>query len=838
LPKGLAAEADSLSLYDHAGAPVAVQGATLARWCDGSVKWLLLDFLLPPGDAGNMRWGLGPCRSDAALVPAETLQVHESEHEVVVESGAAAFHLNRRVFRPFEQVMVGGRPCLEGTCGSTHLRDSRDRLGFAQVESVRVEARGPVRATVCFAGRFTGSVPCRFVARVCFFAGLGLVRLRLTLHNPRPARHRGGLWDLGDPGSLRFRDLSLELSLASGAAPTMSWSAEPALPCRSGYTGSVEIYQDSSGGEHWQSPNHVNRDGELPCSFRGYRVRAGQHEDLGLRASPVLSLHGDCASVTAAVPEFWQQFPKALEGDGRVLRVRLFPQQCGDLFELQGGEQKTHTVWLEFDPCGQLPELPLDWVHEPARVHVAPDGVAASGAVVPFAPPTTRAATPLEALLSVAVKGPQSLSARRELIDEYGWRNYGEVYADHEATYYDGPPPLISHYNNQYDVVYGTLLHYLRTGEASWRALGDPLARHVIDIDIYHTNADKAAYNNGLFWFTDHYKTAATCTHRTYSRANCRPGDHTYGGGPASAHNFTTGLLHYYYLTGDPNARAAVIGLADWVLAMDDGRGNLLGLVDSGPTGLASCTFELAYQGPGRGSGNSINALLDGWLLTGTRHYLAQAESLIRRCIHPADEVAARDLLNVELRWSYPVFLSALARYLRLKAEHGELDYTYAYARASLLHYAAWMVENEVPYFDQREKLEFPTEVWAAQELRKANVMRLAAAHADEPLRSRLMRRGEELADRGWSDLMRFESRTVARALAIVMIEGLQDLAFRVQATPTAPRPAEEHDFGAPEEFVPQKLRVIRQIKSLRGWCRMLLHLANPVNWRGPARPA
>src|SRR5262249_39984912 len=161
---------------------------------------------------------------------------------------------------------------------------------------------------------------------------------------------------------------------------------------------------------------------------------------------------------------------------------------------------------------------------------------------------------------------------------------------------------------------------------------------------------------------------------------------------------------------------------------------------------LASATFVPDYQGPGRGCGNSINALLDAWTLTGTRAYLEYAETLLRRCIHPADDVAARDLLNVELRWSYTVFLSLVAKSLRLKPEGDELDSAYAYARASLLHYARWMADNEIPYFDQAEKLEFPTEAWAAQELRKANVLRLAAEHADEPLRGRLRRRGDELA--------------------------------------------------------------------------------------------
>ena len=71
------------------------------------------------------------------------------------------------------------------------------------------------------------------------------------------------------------------------------------------------------------------------------------------------------------------------------------------------------------------------------------------------------------------------------------------------------------------------------------------------------------------------------------SKANAANGK-AYGGGPSSNHNYTSGLLLYHYLTGDPEAKAAVLGLADWVLAMDDGARTLLGVIDDGPTGLAS----------------------------------------------------------------------------------------------------------------------------------------------------------------------------------------------------------------------------------------------------------
>src|SRR5207302_3219929 len=148
--------------------------------------------------------------------------------------------------------------------------------------------------------------------------------------------------------------------------------------------------QDSSGGENWKSRNHVNRHGRVPCSFRGYRARHAGREERGLRASPVVAVHGEGRCVAAAVPEFWQQFPKAIEAAGGVLRLRLFPGQFGDPFELQGGEQKTHTVWLHFGDETESPLAALAWVHQPARVHADPAWYTATGAL-PYVLPAREA---------------------------------------------------------------------------------------------------------------------------------------------------------------------------------------------------------------------------------------------------------------------------------------------------------------------------------------------------------------------------------------------------------------------------------------------------------------
>ncbi|MEX2317841.1 MAG: hypothetical protein WD669_11860 [Pirellulales bacterium] len=264
---------------------------------------------------------------------------------------------------------------------------------------------------------------------------------------------------------------------------------------------------------------------------------------------------------------------------------------------------------------------------------------------------------------------------------------------------------------------------------------------------------------------------------------------------------------------------------------MDDGRQTIFGILDDGATGRASVAGAGVTHGLGRAAGNSVNALLDAWVLTRRKEYLTYAELLIRRCIHPHDDVAARRLLDVEKHWSYTVFLKSLSKYLDLKGEANQLDGMYDYAQMSLAHYAQWMLEYERPYFDQIEKLEFPTEAWPAQEFRKANVLRLAARHVDEPLRSQMLDSGDELADRAWSDLQRFPTRATARALAIVMTEGLTECTLRMRPVTRAAQASTGTDSGAPGQFIPQRERIKHSASTIGGAARLLGRLSNPARW-------
>jgi len=816
------------------------QTDVLARWADGSARWLLAEMLLPNKELSDATGTLHVHSSATSPPEHEQLgcRVDETANAFHVETGGVRFAVDRRVLCPLAVSPAAETAGMAPLESDTILRDRRFWQRRPLVQTSEVESRGPLRTTIGLAGRFDGCRHLEFRVRICFFAGTGLIRLRVCLHNARRAQHRGGLWDLGDPGSFLFRSLELAFGWAADQSePVPQWQLEPGAEWEDAAAGEpVEIYQDSSGGENWRSRNHANAHGRVPCRFRGYRLQTAESCQSSLRASPVVRLRGCSGTLTLSIPEFWQQFPKALRIENGSIHAGLFPDRWGDLFELQGGERKTHTLWLHFAGPEAQPD-DLAWTHAPARLLCAPQWYAASEVTPYLTAQSEHADERFDNYMRAALAGPESLFAKREVIDQYGWRNYGDAWGDHEQAYYEGPAPVISHYNNQFDMICGSILQTMRTGDPRWIDFFGPLARHVMDIDIYHTEQDRAAYNGGLFWFTDHYHDASTCTHRTFSRFNA-PHSGPYGGGPGSEHNFATGLLLYYYLTGDPDARDAVLGLADWVLAMDDGRRTVLAAADSAPTGLASLCGDPDYHGPGRGAANSIQVLLDAWQLSGGRKYLAKAEVLVRRSIHPEDEIAARDLLNVEGRWSYTMFLAALDRYLHVKAEAGSLDRMYAYARWSLVRYACWMVEHERPYFDYPEQLQYPTEAWAAQELRKANVLRMAACYAEPETAEAMRRRGDELAGRAWSDLLRFPTRHYTRAVAIMMIEGLADVALRHAPPAPVPEPEESYTFPPPEEFVPQRRRVEQKLRSASGMKELAGRLARPSAWKQVIRSA
>ncbi len=811
-PRGLVRTPSALHILSPRGQQLPCQTQALDYWPDQSIRWALFDVQVSLSASASEHYAL--C-CDSASPPAETqgITLSEDDSGMLVNTGRAAFLMNSKEFKPFDAVRLAEADLLE-RCWMEVTGESGHHYRH-KIATLFVETEGPLRTTIKVEGRLLAdesNVLARFLARLHFYARHSFCKIDYTILNPNAAQHPGGLWDLGDPGSIYVQDLSCHLSMKSSETPVAEWTAHPQQPFKQHESGGVAIYQDSSGGENWQSTNHLNRFRQVKHSFRGYRVSA-DHQLLeeGNRASPIVAIRDQHHVITGAVKGFWENFPTALEADGQQLTVRLFPEQYQDVFELQGGEQKTHTFYLGFQACAHRADSgkPADllWIQRPLIAHAEPEWYAQTKALSYITPYDADPHPEIFELIKTAIEGEESFVKRREIIDEYGWRNFGDMYADHESVYYKGEGIPVSHYNNQYDGIYGLLVQFVRSGDVRWFVLLNDLAHHVVDIDIYHTKQDRTNYNGGLFWHTDHYVDAGTSTHRGFSRMTMEQfGLSSYGGGLANEHNYTTGLMYHYVMTGEQASKEAALSLANWVIDMDDGSKTIFRYISSQPAGYASNTasHDYSYHGPGRGSGYSINALMDGYLLTRERTYLEKAEQLIQRCIHPKDDIAAWDLGNAELRWSYTVFLQVLGKYLDLKLELGEQEYLFCYARESLMHYAKWMYEHEVLYSTIYDQLEYPTETWPAQDLRKANVFSYAAKYSEDSWREQFRQKATFFLEKPLDDLFSFETRTLTRPLMLLMTNSAVPVYCELYPDETAPYVECRYDFGEPQHFKPQ----------------------------------
>lgn len=506
------------------------------------MRWLRVDAILPADLRHQLQFAVGHCDTHPTAV---TATVSVLGQRIVVEAGRLTMVLQSEG-ELFGLVNVKGAstPIDIATAG-LFLIDSAGVRHSLETTAVFVVDAGPVVVSIGFTGRLVHrDRPVGVEGLVECFAGSASCVATSPVRNPSASGHPSGKWDLGAKIGALFRGLDIFLPLRSEGA---SLAAVPEEPCaRVG--SSCRILQESSGGDRWNHHTHLTRDRSVALRFRGSSVTVdGELVRFVDRSAPVVAVETSGGAVAAALPEFWQQFPNPLEARPDGLTISLLSTDHEALHELQGGEQKTRTIVVglaaTLDDAG-----PLTWVVNPTLVHATPEYYSSTGVVPGLTPKHESTSGLYETLIDSAIQGPDSFEAKREVIDEYGWRHYGDIYGDHEAVFYTGPDgPLVLHYNNQYDPVHGMGLQFLRSGDVRWWRQMDALARHVIDIDVYHTDSDKAAYNQGLFWHTAHYVDADTSTHRTYpTRGDCN------GGGPSGGHLYTSGLVRVTPSPGEP----------------------------------------------------------------------------------------------------------------------------------------------------------------------------------------------------------------------------------------------------------------------------------------------
>ena len=789
---------------------------TLSQWPDGSTKWVLLTLICTIKSKSNLNFEL--------LESTEVMdQKTQQSPDEILQCGVQ-----------LKQSPVGDLALNLGNADlsfAVKVKRKGKNNGIITWERHEITFDGFIVSEHVLVGVIDGTKNCQIKLTIVFCKANRTIKLKCRIHNSAAAIHEGGFWGLGDQNSVHFEFLSITFEHKAGKDCSVHWSVDSGVTVHKSTAPAINIHQYSSGGAHWNAKTHMDSTGKVPLTIKGFISRDADVESLGQRANPIISVIGNPINLSAAVPDFWQKFPSQLSANSDLISWSIFPLSSYS-HELQPGEATSREIFLSIAGMRSLAN-----VYKPLVVKIDVD-LANSSKAVDWVTTSLLTDGNHQLFFNAMLEGNQSFLSKREAIDEFGWRNYGDVWADHEEPFAPEAKPIISHYNNQYDLLHGTLRTYLSTGDQRWLDIAIPLAKHIIDIDRYQTTDDKAGFNGGLFWHTAHYRDADTSSHRSYCAAMKHGAHSVPGGGPGSnEQNYTSGLKLYFELTGDLNAKSAVLEMGDWVIAMDDGELSIFAPFSSLPTGKASSTAQTNYHGPGRGVGNSINCLLDAWQLSCDQTYLKKCDELIKRVVHPNDEITKFDLLNAELRWSYTVCLQSLIKYLLVVEDPAMSNYVLAV----LKQYGQWMLAQEKPYFENVAALEFPTETWHAQDLRKGNIMiAIAQIFSTQPFSFDLKLRGEKIRDFAWQELTASPTKFFTRPCTLVlqqlpiqsMIESgaLVDLQHQIESR------AIFTEFGNPTLFTSQKSFVMAAAKNPSDVARMLFRSAWIPRWQPTIR--
>jgi len=785
----------------------------LANWPDGSIKWGMLSFCLDSAAKESTRLELQEANSSTPP-QSSPIKVHDYSDHLEVNTGAACFNIDKHTFAPFTQVLVGKTNTLR-QAAQLRLLSSGEQPLPAHITDIEIQDINLVSCNIAINGYFNSpDGDIKFIATLWFYANSATTKIDFTIWNAGAAKHPGGCWDLGDPSSFLFDELALILPLEK--CKTTQLKTHKKATWQEINSENFTLLQSSSGGQNWQSPIHKDASNHVPISEHGYHFKVdGKLFDQGSRSSPLLDIRQNNTSMSIFVDNFWQNFPKGLKLSDGDLHLQLFPRVEKIDYELQPGERKTHTIHLDFSESREA----LNWARSKSTP-IIPRQWYAQCDVFPSMTKNIINDS-LRPIIHTSIDSKQSFFNKREIIDEYGWRNFGDLYADHENYYQKpGEQPFVSHYNNQYDAVYGFARQYIETGDTRWLELMDDLAKHVCDIDIYHTTHDKIEFNGGMFWHTDHYLDAHTCTHRTFSKYNSTsstPGQ--TGGGPASEHCYSTGLMYHFFMTGYKPSKEAVLKLANWMIHIHDGGQGLLASINSTKNRELKKLINLAkgqeinpYHFPlSRGTGNYINVLLDAFLVSNDVMHIRRIETIIPNTLHPFDDINKRNLGDIEETWSYTILLQSLARFAQVKEELNSLDKHYYYACSAFCHYAEWMLAHEQTYFSRVDILEFPNHTWVAQEIRKLNIFSIAAQYSDKHMQQRFNERANEFREYITKTLENSPEKHYTRIQVILLQNYGPHLRCNNDKTETKPfMQKHNYEFGQPQK--PSMLNLIKLI--------------------------
>jgi len=280
IAEGAAPEGTVFVLRDDRGNAVPLQTSVLARWKDGSVRWVLLDFQSKPPADGKLGYVLSWGEAIQPKQP-DVVVCQSTDEGPTLESGTVTVSLADGAL-----LSISDRFDVVFS-----LTDSKGQVCDAVVESAGIETTGKLRSTLSLLGSFrtpAGDRVFQFRLRATTYAGLSTIRLEPLI-----------LIDADEGIVQRIRELKLALRPHSKA-------------------GSARLGGDPG----WKGP--------AASAVRLFQYDDEHHalqgaEGSGGKAPGWAELNDGQSDVAVALRDFWQQWPKSLEASSDGLSIGLFP---------------------------------------------------------------------------------------------------------------------------------------------------------------------------------------------------------------------------------------------------------------------------------------------------------------------------------------------------------------------------------------------------------------------------------------------------------------------------------------------------------------------------------
>lgn len=454
-PKGALKSLEQVRLRDADGNDVPFDAEAISLWPDGSVRWIRLDFVNPPGQQRlRLEYGTGVKKPSSG-----GLNVTQDAQTYFVDTGAMRFELSRRTFALLRNCIVTPtrkqRPALDpqgidfATRGffRRERRASKDEVSY----SCELEELGPVHAVFRIFGAHEDKRGKLFDyhIRLYCYAGSAAVRLSYTLRSCQ------------DDELPMARAVEMSVPLADSAI-TFSAGIESGYSLEDEVGDSIDLVQTG--------PTRMK-----PAE----RFQYVQDDTMvGRRSEGWITVSGEVVGVTAAVRRFWQQHPKAFEVRPDRLTVSLWPESVETPMVLPRGCEKTYEMMLLFHDVrdSDLADAALAAraFCKPEVLACTPSWYCASGAMGELIPAGSKE---FESFGKAAAGAFTALKRRRAMYTEYGDFDYGD---------FSDSSDIDCWFNVEYDTPHCLLTQFARTSRRDYLDWGVDAASHQADIDIAH----------------------------------------------------------------------------------------------------------------------------------------------------------------------------------------------------------------------------------------------------------------------------------------------------------------------------------------------------------------